>query len=100
MERASLKGEINLSAELKTAWETALGLYGCVDCARLDLIHRLNLMAFAKGQEIMGPQGDAPPRRIGPDGIRLTCDLCEAEAAAAGEARPLGPGGMDDDIAF
>jgi hypothetical protein len=63
---------------LEAAFEAALTLYGCVECARLDLAQRLRLMARTAEQEMTGPQGKeddlVPEERTG---IRRTCPSCQ-----------------------
>ena len=68
---------------LEAAFEAGLQLHGCVECARLDLVQRLRLMARTAEQEIVGPQGEegdpVPEER---NGIRRTCATCQTPPPA------------------
>lgn len=77
---AWIPAEEELARQLEGAWQSALRLFGCVECSRVNLIQRLRFMALNKNDEIMGPvplplsDNYEPP--VERDGIRRVCESC------------------------
>ncbi len=78
-----------MECDLEAAWQLALKLHGCVECARVDFIQRLRFMAMNKNNEIMGPvtlpldEKQEPPHGEGRDQPHMRA-LSDAIAARRG----------------
>jgi hypothetical protein len=73
--------------DLKAVWKDALKVFGCVECARVDLAQNIRLMAYGAAQDIFGPQGaDGDPVPEERDGLRRLCPDCQ-EPPPAGAIR-------------
>ena len=76
----------DMEKSLEVAWQAALRVCGCVECARLELVQRLRGMAGEKNTDIIGidwlnensmkeDQSAEPPMEK--DGIRRICEQCQ-----------------------
>jgi hypothetical protein len=67
---------------LMKAWQAALALHRCVECARIDFIQSVELIARREGWDIVGPQPEdenQPVPVVSPDGIARQCRKCQTE---------------------
>ena len=75
-----------MEKSLETAWQAALKVMGCVECARLELVQRLRACAEEQRTEIIGidwinensmkeDQSAEPPMEK--DGISRVCKNCQ-----------------------